>query len=756
MNIQVPFYSKNLLTNPIQQNPNKKVKPTQAYLRGNTNLNLLANAYRPITFGASIKEHLSGGTNYLGNGKTSFCIDAPKAREIILNIVKDNDYDNPIEYKMNKNGSKFERILENINPGDKYIYSVTNHSGEKIITYDPKANFLPNDINNFRTNSGWAEVIDHKAFKWDDKNWMENRKKYTYGWQLPKNMVMETMHVGLLGGFKGAKKEIDTIVENGVANSIKLMPIGEFYGDMNWGYDESAKFAVENTYGRPDDLKDFINHAHKNNIRVILDVVPNHFGPYGSNVANLADINAENKTTPWGTMLEFNDKKGEYLKNYMTDMLVHWAVNYHVDGFRFDATHYMDSDSAIKDINSCLRENEETKDLILFPEDMRISRVMANKNQPKIINEKNWGYDGLTTFDFYKSLYSLASNTNKHEFKPNVLTLEHIFKNGIVKSHEEKMLDLAELSEEDRKIYSSNLDIPNFGSDNFLINLSNHDEIGNEAGGKRNLVNILAAKLGMEMRCDMNWQQAQWLTFDMVKHYLKNGECLDKETQMMYGAINPVEKDVFDEEFHRAFAINKLLLGTTLIHPSPKEYFMGDERGELAPLKFFTNMPDDAIDPYTQKPYIKFIEEEKGYPPDKNAFEESKINTSRYNADWVKNGTRDFAKDLSRYIKTSRLLQQTDFSNLTTYSHPDKNLLEVKYFNRFNDEIIALMNFSDRTHDYFKLKSTDNIKIKEVINSNSTKYNGTGEYTNSWKSNLNSNCVDIAPHSIAIFEKVKN
>ncbi|MDD3593164.1 MAG: alpha-amylase family glycosyl hydrolase [Candidatus Gastranaerophilales bacterium] len=751
------FHNPNTINrNRLNAQTDKTALPPNLSPSNTINLNYQNTAYRPVTFGASMQEHLGQGARYLGGGRTKFTIDAPNILNMTVLAAKGDNYNNARSFEMEKRGSKFECIAQGVEPGDKYIYLAVDKNGNVLKLHDPRSDYLPNDILGFKPYADWAEVIDHKAFQWTDEKWMQNRKSKSYGWHLPKDMVMESVHIGLLGGFKEAKKEIDIITENAVANTVRLMPIGEFYGDINWGYDEVNKFAVENAYGRPEDLKEFVNYAHEKGIRVILDIVPNHFGPYGVIVPQLADIFAEGKSTPWGRLLEFNGEKGKYLKSYMTDMLMNWTVNYHIDGFRLDATHYMDSDIGIKDINYEIRSHDETKDVILYPEDMRISRVMANKNQPKVVNDNNWGYDGMTTFDFYKSLLSLAADRQKHEFKPDVRALEHIYKNGIDKSHEHKMLDDPFASNEYKDYCRRNLRQPDLGAENLLINISNHDEIGNEAGGKRNLVNILASRLGMELRCNMNWQQAQWLTFDMIKSYVRCGECLDEDTQRKYGCQNPVSKYEFDREFHNAYALNKLIIGAMFMHASPKEFFMGDERGELAPFKFFCKMPKHAINPHNKMPYIKQIENDKGYPPNEQAFNDSRLNSPEYNAKWVNDGTLNFSKDFANFIKTTPLMHYMDFSNVDTYAHPEKNILEVKYSNPYGEEVIAFMNFSRSSYTNFKLCSTGDVKLREVLNSNDKHYNGNGEQSNRWKKPIYSTSIDIAPYSIAVFEKIKD
>ncbi len=725
--------------------PDKIAKYTTANLQ----------AYSNISFKASLPQHLGQGARYLGDGQTKFTLTAPDAEKVLLTIYSgDIDDEDDVSIQrvfLDKNNDTFEAIVDETLPGDKYSYSVMKKDGSFVEVYDPRADYLPYDVDGYQPSSGLAEIIDHSSFEWSDEEWIAKRSSSNtnhVGWGIPNNTVVESIHVGLLGGFKEAKKEIDKINEIGIANAVRVMPVGEFYGDKNWGYDEVAKFAVENSYGRPEDFKEFVDYAHEKGISVILDVVPNHFGPYGSVVHELMPTFDENgEETPWGKKLEFRGDSGKYMRSYMTDMLMNWAVNYHVDGFRFDATHFMNSDHAVQEMIRDLRSHKETKDLILYPEDMRIARTMANSNLEKNVSGKNWGFSAMTTFDFYKSLLANVTKTKKHDFSPNLAQLEHVFKNVIEKSHEEIMQGDMAADESYRRKCKENLSLPGQNADNFIINISNHDEIGNEAGGKRNLVNILSSELKMIDRFGGDWKKAQYFTFEMIKNYVKKGNVLSEATQKSMGCHNPISQSKFDYEFHKAYETNKLILGAMMVHPSPKEFFMGDERGELAPLKFFTDSPDAT--------HYKNLADEKGYKPDKTAFAESMMNQKNYNASWINEGMQNFSKDFAELLKSHHAFRTAELNKIRTFAHTSSDILEVKRFDDYNNEIIAVINLSSTPKTKFNLITPSTKKLRELVNSNDSRYNGNGQYNNKWKESISSDDVIIPPNGIVVFETVK-
>ena len=701
-----------------------------------------------ISFRSAMREHIGQGARYLGDNKTKFTLTSSYADKVSVKIIDEkSDFTKArIEYLDKMPDGKYSKIIENTKPGDKYIYQITKNDGSIKELYDPRADYLPYDILDYTPKSNYAEIIDHSKYKWTDAKWMNSRvssnNKHS-GWGIPQDTIIEVLHIGVLGGFKNAKNELDKIAEAGIANAVRIMPVGEFYGKNNWGYDESAKFAVENSYGTPDEFKDFVNHAHEKGIKVIVDAILNHFGPYGSNIHEYMSAFQEDKNTPWGKTLDFQGKDGKKMASYMTDMLMNWAVNYHVDGFRLDATHCIYPNSVVQDIMKELRSHNETKDLIIFPEDMRISRVMANSNLPKQISEQNWGYNGQTTFDFYKSLLSNVTKNRIYNIYPNAYQFEQIFKNVILDSHEDCVLRDNNADQTYKKLCQNNLSLPKQNADNFIISVSNADEIGNDAGGKRNILNILASRLNLYYRFEGDWRNAQRFIFDMIKNYTKNGSCLDEETQKLYGCKIPIDNELFLRELKKSFDLNKLILGTMLMHPSPKEFFMGDERGELAPFKFFCEMPKNEI---ADK---EALTEQKGYAPDEKAFDESKIGQKEYSLDWIQEGTYKFFTDFADILKKLPVFKTCELNKMATYSYPDKEILEVKRYDDNNNEVIAVINFSDIPRHNFELNTTIRQELKEILNSNSLKYNGNGRYENG--EHQSSKSITIPPRGIVVF-----
>jgi maltooligosyltrehalose trehalohydrolase len=187
---------------------------------------------------------------------------------------------------------------------------------------DPASAFQPNDVN------GPSEVIDH-AYDWHVPQWRGRP------WH---EAVFLELHVGTFtpeGTFRAAIGKLDHLVETGIT-AIELMPVGEFAGARNWGYDGVLPYAPESAYGRPEDLKALIDAAHARGLMVFLDVVYNHFGPEGNYLGRYAPQFFMAAQTPWGSAIDYRIPQ---VRDFAIENALHWLRDYRFDGLRLDAVH---------------------------------------------------------------------------------------------------------------------------------------------------------------------------------------------------------------------------------------------------------------------------------------------------------------------------------------------------------------------------------------------------------------------------------
>ncbi len=174
---------------------------------------------------------------------------------------------------------------------------------------------------------GASIVVDPSRYRWRNTQWRGRPWHET---------VVYELHPGILGGYGGIARELPRLSKLGVT-AIELMPIAEFPGARNWGYDGTLPYAPECSYGTPDELRDLIDTAHDHGLMVFLDVVYNHFGPDGNYLPVLApEMFRNDVATPWGPAIDF--RRGE-VRRFFTDNALYWLLEYRFDGLRFDAVH---------------------------------------------------------------------------------------------------------------------------------------------------------------------------------------------------------------------------------------------------------------------------------------------------------------------------------------------------------------------------------------------------------------------------------
>nr|WP_181707400.1 malto-oligosyltrehalose trehalohydrolase [Chthonobacter rhizosphaerae] len=197
---------------------------------------------------------------------------------------------------------------------------------------DPASRFQPDDV------LGPSEVVDPHAYRWSDGAWQGRP------WR---EAVIYELHVGTFtpeGTFRAAIDRLDHLVDLGVT-AIELMPVGDFGGDRNWGYDGVLPYAPDSAYGRPDDLKALVDAAHRRGLMVFLDVIYNHFGPEGNFLPLYAPVFTDRHKTPWGAGINYDDEGSRWIREFVIHNTLYWIEEFHLDGLRLDAVHGIVDDS---------------------------------------------------------------------------------------------------------------------------------------------------------------------------------------------------------------------------------------------------------------------------------------------------------------------------------------------------------------------------------------------------------------------------
>jgi len=254
---------------------------------------------------------------------TRFALWAPTAREVALVV-------DGVEHPLPDAGEGWRRLtLPEARAGSRYRYRI---DGELLVP-DPASRFQPDDVH------GDSLVVDPRAYGWQDGSWAGRPWEET---------VIYEVHVGTAtaeGTYAGLARKLEELRDLGVT-AVELMPVNEFPGQRNWGYDGVLPFAPDASYGNPDDLKRLVDRAHALGLMVFLDVVYNHFGPSGNYLhAYAGTFFTDRHPTPWGAGINVNAPQAKPVREFFIHNALYWLEEYHIDGLRFDAVHAVKDDS---------------------------------------------------------------------------------------------------------------------------------------------------------------------------------------------------------------------------------------------------------------------------------------------------------------------------------------------------------------------------------------------------------------------------
>jgi glycogen operon protein len=228
-------------------------------------------------------------------------------------------------------------------PGTRYRFLLAD--GSELP--DPASRFQPEDVH------GPSEVIDPIAYRWSDGRWAG--RPWT-------EAVVYELHVGTFtpeGTFRAAIGRLEHLATLGIT-AIELMPVADFPGGRNWGYDGVLPFAPDATYGRPEDLKALVEAAHASGLMVLLDVVYNHFGPDGNCLPRYApQFFTDRHQTPWGNAINYDGEGSGPVREFFIDNALYWLEEFHLDGLRLDAVHTIADDSPLHILEDLARQVRE-------------------------------------------------------------------------------------------------------------------------------------------------------------------------------------------------------------------------------------------------------------------------------------------------------------------------------------------------------------------------------------------------------------
>ncbi|MFW0718616.1 malto-oligosyltrehalose trehalohydrolase [Pedobacter sp. N23S346] len=318
--------------------------------------------------------------------------------------------------------------------------------------------------------AGNSTAINLNAFTWTDQNWQG----------LPlEDFIIYELHTGTFtdsGDFKSIEDKLQYLKDLGVT-AIELMPVAQFSGDRNWGYDGVFPFATQNSYGGPEALQHLINACHEVGLAVILDVVYNHMGPEGNYFNDFGPYFTDKYQTPWGQALNFDDANCDPVRDYFIENVLMWFRDFHVDALRMDAVHAIKDFSAIpilKEIKTYVNQLADhtgrSHQLI----------VELDLNDPKYINDPDcggYGMDAQWVDEFHHALRVTAGQ------EPNGYYADFNGIEQLAKSYEDAYVYDGQYSPHREKKFGAKA-TENEGKQ-FVVFSQNHDQVGNRMLGER-------------------------------------------------------------------------------------------------------------------------------------------------------------------------------------------------------------------------------------------------------------------------------
>jgi maltooligosyltrehalose trehalohydrolase len=329
---------------------------------------------------------------------------------------------------------------------------------------DPASRHQPDGVH------GASRISRREAFRWEDEGWK--------GIPLSDSSFYE-LHVGTFtpeGTFGAIVSRLQEIKDTGI-NIIELMPVAQFPGERNWGYDGVYPFAVQHSYGGPLELKKLVNACHRQGIGIALDVVYNHLGPEGNYFADFGPYVTDTYKTPWGKAINFDSAQSDEVRNYFIQNALYWLEQFHIDALRLDAVHAIYDMSAHPFLQELAEEVEKFSAV-----DGRTRHLIAESdlNDARVIKPRElggFGFDAQWNDDFHHSLHALLTkeNTGYYADFGEIDQLVKSVREGFVYAGQYSIF-------RKRRHGNSSVGRP---AGQFIVFSQNHDQIGNRASGER-------------------------------------------------------------------------------------------------------------------------------------------------------------------------------------------------------------------------------------------------------------------------------
>jgi maltooligosyltrehalose trehalohydrolase len=403
---------------------------------------------------------LSRGATVVPDG-VRFSVWAPKAKQVAVRIEGGGTH------PLASSGGVFEGTVRDVSGGADYRYLL---DGDLALP-DPVSRYQPQGVH------GPSRAVPLN-YEWRDTAW--------HGIEMADAVIYE-LHVGAFsdeGTFRGVIPHLRSLRELGVT-AVELMPVAEFPGGRNWGYDGVSLYSPQSSYGGPEQLRELVDAAHAEGLAVILDVAYNHLGPEGNYLESFGPYFTRKYSTPWGPALNYDDAESDEVRRYIIDNALYWVTEFHIDGLRLDAIHGIFDFSArhiLRDIAEAVHAQAALlgrRALVIAESDLNDPRVV------RLPEACGYGLDAQWADDLHHAIHAALTGERNGYYVDfgGITPIATALKTPFV-------LDGRYSVHRKRKHGAPPTGVP---ADRFVVCIQNHDQVGNRARGDR-----LAALVGFQ------------------------------------------------------------------------------------------------------------------------------------------------------------------------------------------------------------------------------------------------------------------